>query len=605
MHYSEEIVEMSENVEMKDSAELKEESLLKRLKKLQDRVSFLEKSNMSLLTRVQTLKLKNKELDQSVFDLFTISQAGKVFTSTPDTKQLSIILLSMITERLGVKKCSLLLHNKDRRYFYVSHSIGIDERVAGNVTYNYKEGLFWQLLANGDPFSVVDIEGNNRFANIFKENNLEALESSTWVPMKTRNSVIGIVTLDQKDIDQANLEYLSHLAGQAAASFETAFLYQQVGRSRLELDKQMHNLKILYDIGKALNFIDDLTKLLVLIIDQAIEVVHASKGSLMLLENGELVVRVVRGIDKITEEKILNGEIQCTRIKVGEGIAGRVARMGEPLLIDDTSQDGRFKASKYSNVENIMCVPLKVYDDTIGVINMSNKKEGKIFTQEDLKIITTLADQAAVAINNARLYEMAVTDGLTKLYIRRHFMQRFDDEYKRASRYGHQLSLLMLDIDHFKRLNDTYGHQAGDKVLIEAAKIFRRMVRSTDIVGRYGGEEFCVLLPETPTKGAIAIADRLRKELESSSVYFSEIEIKVTISIGVSTFPRDADDPTELIRKADLALYRSKEEGRNRVTSFSIPPEGEEEETGRGKPHEEESLVIPDIQQIVEKKSQN
>ena len=605
MHYSEEMVEMSENDEQKDSTEIKEESLLKRMKKLQDRVSFLEKSNMSLLSRVQTLKQKNKELDQSVFDLFTISQAGKVFTSTPDTKQLSIILLSMITERLGVKKCSLLLHNKDRRYFSVSHCIGIDERVAGNVTYNYKEGLFWQLLANGDPFSVVDIEGNNRFANIFKENNLEALESSTWVPMKTRNSVIGIVTLDQKDIDQANLEYLSHLAGQAAASFETAFLYQQVGRSRLELDKQMHNLKILYDIGKALNFIDDLTKLLVLIIDQAIEVVHASKGSLMLLENGELVVRVVRGIDKITEEKILNGEIQCTRIKVGEGIAGRVAQMGEPLLIDDTTQDGRFKVSKYSNVENIMCVPLKVYDDTIGVINMSNKKEGKIFTQEDLKIITTLADQAAVAINNARLYEMAVTDGLTKLYIRRHFMQRFDDEYKRASRYGHQLSLLMLDIDHFKRLNDTYGHQAGDKVLIEAAKIFKRMVRSTDIVGRYGGEEFCVLLPETPTKGAIAIADRLRKELETSSVYFTGIEIKVTISIGVSTFPRDADDPAELIRKADLSLYRSKEEGRNRVTSFSVPPEGEEEEAGRGRPLEEESLVIPDIQQIVDQKSQN
>ena len=585
--------------------EFKEEDLLQKVKKQQDRIGFLEKSNMSLLSKIQHLKLKNKELDQKVFDLFTISQAGKVFTATPDTKQLSVILLSMITERLGVQKCALLINNTDKGAFFVSHSIGLEDKAAEKVAYRYKEGLFWQLIANGDPFSVVDIEGNMRFANIFRENRLELLESATWIPMKTRNSVVGIVTLDLKEIDQANLEYLAHLAGQAAASFETAFLYQQVGYSRLELDRQMHNLKILYDIGKALNFIDDLTKLLVLIIDQAIEVVHASKGSLMLLEADELVVRVVRGIDKITEEKILNGEIQCTKIKRGEGIAGRVAQTGEPLLIDDTLQDGRFKASKYSNVENIMCVPLKVYDDTIGVINMSNKKEGKTFSREDLTIISTLADQAAVAINNARLYEMAVTDGLTKLYIRRHFMQRFDDEYRRASRYGHQLSLLMLDIDHFKRFNDTYGHQAGDKVLVEAAKLYKRMVRSTDIVGRYGGEEFCILLPETYTKGAIAIAERLRQEMSNMTIMYKDAELKVTTSIGIATFPRDAKEPQDLIRKADIALYRSKEEGRNRVTSFSPPPDDEEVEIsveGREGDEQKDSLVIPDVQPLIEKR---
>lgn len=579
-----------------------ENNYYKKIKKLQDRLHYLEQSNMNLLRKVQDLKGQNKSLDQKVFDLFTITQASKVFTATPNPKRLSIILLSMIVERLGVEKCSLMLHDNKRRCFFVSHTIGLNKE-ADNIIYTYQEGLFWQLIANGDPFPVVDIEGHMRFPHIFKRNQLELLDSCTWVPMKTKDRIIGIVTLDQKDIDHGNLEYLTHLAGQAAASFETAFLYQEVGESRKKLDRQMHNLKILYDIGQALNFIDDLTKLLKMIIDQAIEIVQASKGSLMLVEGEELVVRVVRGIDKITEEKILTGEIQCTRIKVGEGIAGRVAKTGEPLLIDDTSSDGRFLASRGSNVDNIMCIPLKVYDEVIGVMNISNKK-AETFTEEDLKIIETLADQAAVAINNARLYEMAVTDGLTKLFIRRHFMQRMNDEMRRAMRYGHDISLLMIDLDHFKNLNDTYGHQAGDKVLIEAAKLFKRSVRSTDIAGRYGGEEFCILLPETSTTGAMIIGERLRKEMETMIIKFKSFELNCTISMGIGTFPRDANDSTELIRKADIALYRCKEQGRNKIMPFSEPPE-EEKEMPKSQREPKETLILPEVQTIAENGKSN
>jgi diguanylate cyclase (GGDEF)-like protein len=256
---------------------------------------------------------------------------------------------------------------------------------------------------------------------------------------------------------------------------------------------------------------------------------------------------------------------------MGEGIAGIVAQTGEPLLIEDATNDKRFIASSTSNVSNLLCVPLKVYEETIGVINMSNKKNNKTFTKEDLKIILTLADQAAVAINNARLYEMAVTDGLTKLFIRRHFLQSLDTELRRSQRYGHPLSLMMIDIDHFKNLNDTYGHQAGDLVLAEVSKIFRKSIRSTDIAARYGGEEFCILLPETPISGVLVIGERLRKEVEKSVFNYHGVEIKCTISLGSATFPVDAGDPQDLIRKADLALYQSKNGGRNKLTTFSKP----------------------------------
>lgn len=574
----------------------RDQDVQKTLKKLQDRIRFLEDENNSLFSKIQTLKFQTRHLDKKVFDLFTISQAGKVFTATPLTNRLSEILLSMIAERLKVDKATLLLRDEKTGNYIMAYSIGFEKDEIIDVRYTQKEGLFWQLIVNGDPFSVVDIEGNLRFPSVFEGSNLSRLQSSFWVPMKTKDKVVGIITLSTTEISHPELDFLTQLAGQAAVAFETAFLYRTVEESRKELDRQMHSLKILFDIGQSLNFINDLTKLLELILDQAVEVAEAEKGSLMMLDRDELEVKVVRGIDKITEEKIRNGEIRCTRISLGEGIAGRVAKTGQPLLIEDTSTDERFLASRNSNVQNILCVPLKVYEETIGVINISNKKGGKTFSEEDLRIITSLADQAAVAINNAKLYELAVTDGTTKLFIRRHFMQRLDEEFRRAKRYGHKLSLLMMDLDHFKKLNDTHGHQAGDVVLIDTSKIFKRSIRTTDIAARYGGEEFCILLPETDTLGAIAIAERLRRGVETTLFRFQEMEMRTTISIGVSTFPRDADNTQQLIRSADEALYKAKKMGRNLVISCS-PPEEEIPEATVGI-RQGDAIGLPDLQTI-------
>lgn len=578
----------------------KDQDVQKTLKKLQERIRILEEENIALLSKIQSLKKQTRQLDKRVFDLFTISQAGKVFTATPDSHRLSEILVSMITERLRVEKAALLLLSEKGDVFEVAYHMGLNADYLREVKYQQKEGLFWQLIVNGDPFSVVDIEGNQRFPSIFKGANLSKLESTVWVPMKTKDKVVGIITLGSSDIGYEDLDFLTQLAGQAAVAFETAFLYRTIEESRRELDRQMHSLKILFDIGQSLNFINDLTALLELILDQAVEVAEAEKGSLMILERDELEVKVVRGIDKITEQKIRNGEIRCTRIKLGEGIAGRVAKTGEPLLIEDASNDERFLVSRNSNVQNILCVPLKVYEETIGVINISNKKGGKTFTDEDLRIITSLADQAAVAINNAKLYELAVTDGTTKLFIRRHFMQRLDEEIRRSQRYGHSLSLLMMDLDHFKQLNDSYGHQAGDVVLMDVAKIFKRSIRTTDVAARYGGEEFCIMLPETNTLGALSIAERLRRWVEDATFTFQGTEMHTTISIGVATFPEDANNQQILIKKADDALYKSKRNGRNRVTAYSLPDEETQKITRAV--DSGEILDLPDLHTIEEDK---
>ncbi|MBM3461176.1 MAG: diguanylate cyclase [Armatimonadetes bacterium] len=536
---------------------------------LQKRIDELEQENASLKQQVEALQAHTRRLDEQVFDMFTISQAGKVFTANPDTARLSEIVLSIIQEKLGIERCALLVSYDGGNHYNVSHQRGLDPAVVGAVRYARTDGLFWHLLANGEPFSVVDIEGKPRFARVFTENQLDRLQSSFWLPLKTKDQVIGILTLGGFQPSDAGLNFLTLLSAQAAVAFETASLYRKVGESTRELDKQMHHLSILYDIGQALNFIDDLNRLLALILDQAIEIVGAQKGSLMLMDEktDELVVRVVRGIDRVVEEKILNGEIQCTRIRKGEGIAGRVLEKGEPIVIDELQEDGRFKESKESRVDNIMCVPLKVFEECIGVINITNKKFSQKFTEEDLKIISALAGQAAVAINNARLYEMAVTDGLTKLFIRRHLQQRLEEEVRRARRYGHALSICMMDIDHFKQLNDTYGHQAGDLMLVEAARVLRRCARTTDMVARYGGEEFCAVLPETDAEGAKIFAERVVREMSEHRLRYEDTELRTTISIGIASYPSQGDTVEGLLRAADASLYRAKTEGRNRVVS--------------------------------------
>ncbi len=208
--------------------------------------------------------------------------------------------------------------------------------------------------------------------------------------------------------------------------------------------------------------------------------------------------------------------------------------------------------------------------ETIGVINISNKKNDKLFNQKDLEFMTSLSNQAAIAIDNAKLYELATKDGLTKLYISRHFYTLLENEIRRCSRYKHKMSLLMLDIDNFKHINDTYGHLIGDQILRELSNEISQTVRKIDIPARYGGEEFIVILPETTKEDAVIIAERLRINISKIKVKAKEdTYISPTTSIGVCQYPMDGEEAKTLINSADTALYHSKHNGKNIVSIFN------------------------------------
>ena len=316
-----------------------------------------------------------------------------------------------------------------------------------------------------------------------------------------------------------------------------------------------------------INSTQDLDTLLKLIMKSVKEVMEAEASSLMLLdpEKNELYFNTVEGgSDKIKE----------IRIKVDQGIAGHVVQTQKPMIVNDVTKSEFFLKSVDKkttfHTRSIICVPLLNRNKVIGVIEALNKTGNQDFTPEDERLFMAFSNQVSIAIDNARLYNMAFYDALTKVFMRRYFEAWLSQEFSRVKRYKTDLSLIMFDIDHFKKINDTYGHQAGDFVLSELSQVVKEAVREADIVARYGGEEFVVCLPETKVEEAKYSAERIRASVEKKQFIYEGTKIPVTVSLGVASFRNTPEDTVEqFIKDADTALYHSKESGRNQFTLYS------------------------------------
>lgn len=517
------------------------------------------------------------QLERKIFDLSSLLQAGKAFDNLLSVHELYKVFTSIVHERFGLETYALFIVNDEKTQFEMVNGFGLPSEIPIDFAFPIDEGLLWQAIRQGEPFATVDSLGEPRFSIPFEKHQLSGLNSRCFVPLVHQGRVVGLLGIsEKKNADpymEEDLSFLHVLAEQAAASIITAKLYEKNESGIVELNKTVKNLSILYDIGRAMINIGDLKNLLKFILKQAIETTDAQKGSLMLFDQNtkRLVVRVVQGLpDKKTEEAINSGTLNCRAFAVGEGIAGKVFETKEPLIVNAAEKDERYLENQDSNVESILCLPLVVSDEAIGVINITNKIISKgCFTTEDLQLLTALGNQAAVAINNTSLYDMAITDELTKLYIRRFFNLKLESEFRRAKRYGHRLTLVICDLDYFKKVNDSFGHQMGDTVLQTIADLLKAHVRETDIPARFGGEEFVVILPETNGEGGRIFGERFREAVAGSKV--AGLPCQITISIGVATYPDDADSIQTLISTADSALYEAKHKGRNRVCRVTSP----------------------------------
>jgi diguanylate cyclase (GGDEF)-like protein len=227
---------------------------------------------------------------------------------------------------------------------------------------------------------------------------------------------------------------------------------------------------------------------------------------------------------------------------------------------------------KLDDAKSLLVLPLLSADEAIGTLTLLARTE-KRFGKDVREMLAVIANQVAVSLQNGFLYKkmetMATTDGLTGLTNHRTFQSRFEDLLQRAQRHGHKVALLLCDVDHFKKVNDNYGHPIGDEVLRRVAKVLQEVPRKIDVPARYGGEEFAVLLDNVDVAQAKAVAERIRMEIEKAVVETEKGPLSVTESIGVAAFPDDGKDRATLIERADLALYHAKHTGRNRVVTWA------------------------------------
>jgi diguanylate cyclase (GGDEF)-like protein len=251
-------------------------------------------------------------------------------------------------------------------------------------------------------------------------------------------------------------------------------------------------------------------------------------------------------------------------------IIERVLNSGELYLDNNHGFEIKVPFSKESlDIHSILCVPLQSGSETIGVLELLNKNGGRGFTSHDQDLVRSLAKPLAVAVKNILAFERAErlvsTDDLTKLYNYRYLMKYLRAEIKRCLRYKKKVSLLFVDIDGFKRINDTFGHLVGSQALSEMGQVIRKSLRDTDVIARYGGDEFVIVLPETTLKGAVVIAERIRKKVEEFEFAAHNLNIRLTVSLGVANSPKHTLTAEGLIKKADVAMYQAKELSRNTI----------------------------------------
>lgn len=332
--------------------------------------------------------------------------------------------------------------------------------------------------------------------------------------------------------------------------------YEALYRRNLDLAHQVDHLSILREVSLAV------------------------AASLQLSETLPVIVNVVQGALDVRRVTIFELDADGARFRPV------AAKYGDDLILADRLQEeseprrgsplGRALDARGVVVESragrrTACVPLLAKDEPLGVLVVEDPRDGAEFTAEDAALFRQLAVPIALAIHNARLYALAVFDGLTGLYVRRYFDLRLEEEFAQGRRYGRAFSVLLFDIDHFKKFNDTHGHQTGDAVLRQFAALLRENTRESDTCCRYGGEEMAIILPETALDEAGVLANKLCDAVRRHAFTGRDGQaLSVTTSIGVAEFCAAYAVPSEMLQAADEALYEAKRNGRDRV-ELAIP----------------------------------
>jgi diguanylate cyclase (GGDEF)-like protein len=445
-----------------------------------------------------------------------------------------------------------------------------------NVRIPLGQGMIGKLGIDKNPFLSGDLTYYS--AELFYYSGNSQVNSLLAVPIiSDSQELLGALVIDSQDKQAFKND---HMEIMRRFSYLAAALIINV-RMRVYQERAAKNFRIFYEASQ--KFIPALH------LDQVFDVL------MIMIEQVAVCTRIMvvnlsdhSGIGSILKIRGTSPDLQeGFRFEINEGLYSYVYQKAKLVNIPDFQRFRgkyfRFSPEETGNdyIRSLIIIPIMSDKNQVSALISVESSEPDQFQGEMETILFTLVGNAAVALNRARLYRqmelLAITDGLTQLINHKHFQVILEKEIERSKRYKRPVSLLIMDIDHFKSFNDTYGHPVGDLVLKEIAQCIREALRVNDTAARYGGEEFAVIIPENDERGAFQTAERIRQAIERKVIQSGNDLLHVTISIGCACFPSHAGTQRNLIERADKALYYSKRTGRNRVSVYVLEMESEKE----------------------------
>jgi len=421
-----------------------------------------------------------------------------------------------------------------------------------------KEGVIGRVIKSGKPELIRNTDRDPEYVNLFP-----GMRSVLCVPLKSGEGVIGVINAESEDLDafsDVDEQLMGIFADQMATAIERVRLLQQSQRSSKrgevfsnaiqEISASLEVEQVFTAIQNAVSALMPWDSFLISLVDEDAQELE----DIYLIEDGE--------------------RYPSARYPMDEGLSAYVVSSGDALHYNDFDYKNPAIEPIIVGIlitRSIIIVPMVCKGQVTGVLSVQSS-QANAYSDEDCELLKLLASHAASAVENAKLYaevqRLAILDPLTGIFNRRHFFDLAKQEFERIRRFSHPLSIIMIDIDHFKNVNDTLGHLAGDIALRTVAENCKKIVRSTDILCRFGGEEFAILLIETSPIGAMQIAERLCIEISKVNIDFGKIKISLTASLGVAHYSEGYNTIEDLLACADRALYEAKRGGRNQVSEW-------------------------------------
>jgi diguanylate cyclase (GGDEF)-like protein len=497
-----------------------------------------------------------KQLKRKILEFSTISEVIKELNMSLElnTDKIVDVFNTSVLGLFIMKRAILFLTGEDKIYYMVGGDDGLKSRM-DVIKLGFVDKIYNEISKTKGPLKLDQIKDEScRRA-------LADFEIDWIIPMVLRKEIKGIYLIghrmDQTAYSSDDITFLFAFANQVIVAIENSRYFSL-------LQRHVEELIVFNELTTAINAGLDTNVLFDMVLGEVQKLLGVEAAFIIVQgQNKETIFFVHRGLDDKKQKIVLENR--------EDGLIGTVLNAASEKIYFFYPKDATsWEKEMFVNDTGENCYwayrPLFVRQaNIVGIVGLA-KKTGQEFSNENINLLLTLTNQLIMVILNARLYELAITDGLTGLFLHRYFEQRLREEISRAKRYVYNSSLIMMDIDKFKEYNDTLGHEFGNIVIRSVADHIRTSIRKNeDIACRWGGDEFAVILPETRKEDACIMAERIRRSINEYTFVHGDKKINVSISIGVAAYPDDGNDEKTVIEASDKAMYQSKASGGNKV----------------------------------------